>query len=100
MFLDYVSIVPGAAAAVMSLILMTEKISKWKKRAVIALTAIAISATGVTNWWTLREKQQEQAERSAIREQLGEFQERGMTLIQKTLDKNGPLPISEADQWD
>jgi hypothetical protein len=35
----------------------------------------------------------------SIREQLGEFQKEGGRLIQVTLDKNSPLPTTEADQW-
>jgi hypothetical protein len=99
MVLDYAGIVPGIAATVMGLLLMNEKIPKWKRGVVILLTAIAISAMTLSQWWTNWQKEQEKEERTAIREQLGKFQERGEKLINITLDENSQLPIIEFNKW-
>jgi hypothetical protein len=99
MLLDYVSLIPGFAAALMGLVLMAEKLPRWKRTAIIILTVIAMGASGTAQWWTSYQKQHEQSQRLAAREKLGKFQEVGLDLQRRTSDPSIPPPSIEADQW-
>jgi hypothetical protein len=100
MLLDYAGIIPGAAAALMGLITLTAKdMARWKKACLVVLTLIAIGGTGVSQWWTLHERAQEQTEREGIRNHLGELEGEGERLIKQCLDNSAPLPEAAAHEW-
>jgi len=100
MLLDYVGIIPGAAALAIGLVTLVSKDTpKWNKIIVAILTVVAIGATGASQWWTNTKSAEERAEKTAIREQLGEFENQGNRLIAITLNNDLPLPQEDADKW-
>jgi hypothetical protein len=101
MWEDYVGIVPGIAAAIMGIVtLASQKMRRWKKLVVIGLTAIAIGATGFTQWWTLHEKSVQETHRTEILEQLGTFIASGQALMAEISNKSDdPVPRERASDW-
>jgi hypothetical protein len=100
MWEDYAGIVPGVAAAIMGVMtLVSRGMPRWKKLAVLGLTIIAIGATGFTQWWTPHEKHVEEARRTAILEQLGNFIAEGQQLV-NLMSPTTPIPKEQAKAWE
>ena len=82
MWQDYVGIVPGIAAAAMGIVTMaTQEMRRWQKMTIVALTIIAIGATGFSRDWILHEKSVQEAQRTATLETFGSLIADGETLM-------------------
>jgi hypothetical protein len=54
----------GVATAVMGIVNMaTQRMRRWQKLMIVALTIIAIGATGFAQWWTLHDRKVEEVRR-------------------------------------
>lgn len=99
MWLDYVGMVPGIAAALMGVTTLTyTHMPRWKKVLVAVLTVVAVGATGISQWWTLHEKNIEQARLAEILEQLGRFIGEGENLA-ALVQRAEPLPEAQLNDW-
>ena len=79
--MDYVGLIPGAAAAAMALLTMgLTGMPAYKRALIIVLTIIAVGATGVAQWWNLHMKEVEAARRTEILETIGKFIDEGQKL--------------------
>ena len=100
MWLDYSGIVPGVAAALMGVVtLVSKNMPRWQKGIIIVLTVVAIGGTGVSQWWTLHQRAQEQTERKITHDKLAKFIEEGEKLMNLVTSENVPLPAEEVKGW-
>jgi len=77
------------------------RMRRWQKLMIVALTIIAIGATGFAQWWTLHERKVEEVRRVEVREQLGKFIEEGQSLQFAIASKiNEPVPEERVRTWE
>jgi len=101
MWQDYVGIVPGVAALAMGVVtLATKAMPTWKNVVIVALTVIAIGATGFSQWWTLHEKGIQEAQKREILGKLGDFIAEGQNLMEYiSANSDKPIPKDRALAW-
>jgi hypothetical protein len=101
MWQDYVGIVPGIAAAAMGIVTMaTQEMRRWQKITIVALTIIAVGATGFSQWWVLHEKGLQEAQRRETLEMLGSLIGQGQSLMNGIVAAPGkPLPLFGIQNW-
>ena len=89
--LNYAVIIPTIVTSVMAvLIFSTREAASWKKILGGVLTAIAISAMVLSQWWTLHQ----QEKRHEIRESLGKFISKGEFLMSEIRADMSKQPVT------
>jgi hypothetical protein len=101
MWQDYIGIIPGIAAAIMGgLTLQTKEMPIWKRRLLALLTVIAIGGTGISGWWTLHERQVQEAQQTQTGETLGKFIDEGQDLANAILaSPTAPVQTAKITDW-